>query len=85
MKGESFDFLQELMKSSLIEQKESALDIFKSTSIFARMKPHHKSQVVLLLKEFNQAVMMVGGNSHIFFVLFIGIRWCERLCCIEES
>lgn len=52
-----------MIKSSSIEQKEDALFIFKATSIFARMKPHHKSQVVLLLKEFNQAVMMVGGNS----------------------
>jgi P-type E1-E2 ATPase len=49
------------MKSSIPEERDCALSIFKETKIFARMKPHHKSQIVSLLKEYNQAVMMVGG------------------------
>lgn len=63
--GESFEFLLGLLDREFY--MEQAREIFKKTRIFSRMKPHNKSQLILLLRENDHFVMMTGGLFLYYF------------------
>lgn len=57
--GESFEFLHKLINDQIYQRKIK--EFFKRTLVYSRMKPHNKSQLILLLKAEDNFVLMTGG------------------------
>jgi len=57
--GDSFEFLQGLLNKPECEKNIKSL--FNRTIVFARMKPHNKSQLIVHLRSEKHFVLMTGG------------------------